>query len=200
MIIRKSYRTIASYLATWIPAVLFVVFGSCSDSGTNAPGKDGVAIGAFDRAKLVGSWRSVRLENREIDDFYLRTQLFIDTFGKNNDAATNLRLYNTKNVDSLRRVTQEQFDSSKSMQQQAISNTTLTFNRDSIVYLSFNGAIDTSKWRLGTDNMLTLEDMNVGMEHEKIIWEITELTDTSLVVMMKKDTSYSKVTFHPEGK
>ena len=36
------------------------------------------------KQKLVGSWRSVRLENRDMDSFFVKSQIYIDTLGKNN--------------------------------------------------------------------------------------------------------------------
>ncbi len=152
------------------------------------------------KKSIVGSWHSVRLENKDIDSFYIKTQQYIDTIGKTNDPAVNMALYGTINIDSLRREIQVRFDSTKALQQRSVTNTVITFKPDGTVYLSFNGNMDTSRWALGTDNMLRLTDMNAETQHDTITWEVAELTDTSLVVKMKKDSSFSKVTFHPEGK
>ena len=149
---------------------------------------------------IVGVWHSVRLENKDIDSFYIKTQQYIDTIGKNGDPATNMALYGATNMDSLRQEIQVRFDSTKALQMRSVTNTIITFKPDGMDYLSFNGNMDTSKWALGADNMLRLTDMNAEMQHDTITWEVTELTDTSLVVKMKKDSSFSKVTFHPEGK
>lgn len=152
------------------------------------------------KERLTRVWRSVRMENKETDSFLVRTQRYIDTFGKANSPDVNISVYGTDNVDSLRTRIQEQFDSTKNIMLRSVTNTTIEFRPDSAVYLSFDGAQDTSKWVLGPDNMLTLEDKNAGMNNEKVVWEIMELTDTSLVVKMKQDTTYSTVTFHPERK
>ena len=165
----------------------------------------GVVLVACDKGnpkmkKLMRAWRSARVENKDMDSFLVSTQRYIDTFGRNSSVETNIAVYGTANVDSLRNRIQEQFDSTRNILKESIANTIVDFRRDSMAYLSFNGTMDTSKWTLGPDDMLTLEDRNTGMNNEKIIWEIIELTDTSLVVKMKEDTSYSRVTFHPEKK
>ena len=197
---RRKYNRVKIAVVAGVVGLLFLV-GSCSGgNGTQANSENPASKGQLKSGGIIGSWHSVRLQNDDLDSFYARAQHYIDTFGKNNTDAINLRVYKTTNVDSLRRLTQAQFDSSKNLQQQEVMNTTLIFRPDNTVYLSFNGALDTSKWSLGPDDMLTLEDMNAGTEHDKLTWEVTELTDTSLVVKMKKDSSYSKVTFHPEGK
>jgi len=150
------------------------------------------------RQKLVGSWHSVRLENRDIDSFFVKSQLYIDTIGKNNDPATNMEVYGTTNIDSMRRMMQEQFDSAKSIQMRSVTNTVFNFSKDSMLYISFNGNIDTCKWILGGNNKLTVKDMNTGGTGDEMTWEILELTDTDLVIKMMQDTTFSKVTFHPE--
>ena len=93
---------------------------------------------------------------------------------------------------------QVRFDSTKALQERSITNTVITFKSNGLAYLSFNGNMDTSRWTLGADNMLKLSDVSVGMQPDTIVWKVAELTDTSLVVKMEKDSSVSKVTFHPE--
>ena len=147
----------AGNLVTMSLLLLFVALVSCGHKKT-----------------IVGSWRSVRLENPDMDSFYIKTQQYIDTIGKNNDPAVNMEVYGTTNIDSLRREMQVRFDSTKALQERSITNTVITFKSNGLAYLSFNGNIDT------------------------IVWKVAELTDTSLVVKMEKDSSVSKVTFHPE--
>jgi hypothetical protein len=159
-----------------------------------------ILSGCRHKKSIVGTWHSVRLENKDIDSFYIKTQQYIDTIGKTNDPAINMGLYGTTNIDSLRKEIQVRFDSTKALQMRSVTNTVITFKPDGMVYLSFNGNMDTSKWTMGADNMLRLTDMNAETQHDTITWEVAELTDTSLVVKMKKDSSFSKVTFHPEGK
>ena len=171
----------AGNLVTMSLLLLFVALVSCGHKKT-----------------IVGSWRSVRLENPDMDSFYIKTQQYIDTIGKNNDPAVNMEVYGTTNIDSLRREMQVRFDSTKALQERSITNTVITFKSNGLAYLSFNGNMDTSRWTLGADNMLKLSDVSVGMQPDTIVWKVAELTDTSLVVKMEKDSSVSKVTFHPE--
>ena len=151
------------------------------------------------RDKLIGSWHSVKLENRDIDSFFSKSQQYIDTIGKNNDPATNMDLYGTTNVDSLRRTMQEQYDSAKKIQMRSVTNTIFEFRKDSMLYISFNGNVDTCKWKMDGSNKIQVEDMNNNGGGE-MTWEIMELNEASLVLKIKEDTSYSKVTFKPEGK
>jgi hypothetical protein len=150
------------------------------------------------KQKLVGSWHSVRLENRDIDSFFVKSQLYIDTIGKNNDPATNMEVYGTTNVDSLRKLMQEQYDSAKTIQMRSVTNTVFNFTKDSLLYISFNGNIDTCKWGMDGNSKVRVEDLNTGGTGEKMTWEIMELTDTDLVLKIPQDSSFSKVTFHPE--
>ena len=150
------------------------------------------------RQKLVGSWHSVRLENKDIDSFFIKSQLYIDTIGKNNDPVTNMEVYGTTNVDSLRKLMQEQYDSAKTIQMRSVTNTVFSFTKDSLLFISFNGNIDTCKWTLAANNKVMVEDLNKGGTGEKMTWEILELSDTDLVIKIPQDSSFSKVTFHPE--
>ena len=152
------------------------------------------------KKKLIGAWHSVRLENKDIDSFFINSQRYIDTIGKNNDPAVNMEVYGTANVDSLRRLMQERYDSAKSMQLRSVTNTIFNFVNDSTLFISFSGNLDTCKWVMEGSNKVVVEDMNKGGEGQKMTWEILELSDTSLVLRIPEDSSISKVTFHPEGK
>ena len=150
------------------------------------------------KQKLVGTWHSVRLENRDIDSFFMKSQLYIDTIGKNNDPTTNMDVYGTTNVDSLRKLMQAQFDSAKAIQMRSVTNTIFNFTKDSLLYISFNGNIDTCKWTLEGNSKVKVEDLNTGGTGEKMTWDIVEVSDTDLVLKIPQDSSFSKVTFHPE--
>lgn len=160
-----------------------------------------LSLGIFscksNKQKLIGKWHSARLENRDIDSFFVKSQQYIDTIGKNNDPATNLLVYGTTNVDSLRRLLQEQFDSAKSMQARSVTNTIFSFTKDSLLFISFNGNDDTCKW-IVEGNKINVEDLNKGGTGEKMTWDILEINDTALVLKIPQDSTFSKVTFHPE--
>lgn len=151
------------------------------------------------REKLIGSWHAVRFSNPDMDTFYRKSQLYIDTVGKNNDAETNIRLYGVANVDSMRRILQAQYDTAKLMQMNAVLNTVFTFRKDSVVVLAFNGGLDSSKWWLDKGAIL-LTDMTESGAGDKLKMDIIDLNDTVLVLKLKEDSSYTTVTFHPERK
>ena len=152
------------------------------------------------RQKLLGSWHSVKLENKDIDSFFIKSQLYIDTIGKNNDEATNIAVYGTANVDSLRKLMQVRYDSAKNIQARSVTNTIFTFRKDSILLISFNGNIDTCSWVMDSTNKIAVEDLNTGGGREKMSWEIMALDENQLVLKIPEDSTFSKITFKREGK
>jgi hypothetical protein len=149
---------------------------------------------------IIGKWHAVKLENPDMDSFFIKSQIYIDTIGKGHDDSTNLRLYGVANMDSMRHILQAQYDSAKAMQYAAVTNTTFNFRKDSIVILSFNGSVDSSKWSFDKDGELVMADLNGQNAGDKIKMEIVTLADTVLKLKFKENTSVSTVTFHPEGK
>ena len=149
---------------------------------------------------LIGTWHAIKFDNPNIDSFYKHSQAYIDTVGKNNDDATNLRLYGVTNMDSVRKMLQGQFDSAKLLQMNAVLNTVFTFRKDSIVILSFNGGIDSSKWSIDNTGAIILTDLTEGGAGDKLRMEIISSTDTALVLKFMEDSAYTTVTFHPGEK
>jgi hypothetical protein len=152
------------------------------------------------RAMLIGTWHAVKLENPEMDSFFRNSQAYIDTIGKNHDDATNIQLYGVANMDSMRKILQVQFDSTKAMQMDAIAHTTFKFRKDSIVELSFNGVADSSKWYIDATGMLVLNDLNAQTATDKAQMEILELLGDTLKLKFMENNSSSIVTFNRKGK
>src|SRR4051812_36404927 len=96
-----------------------------------------VACKRSKREMIIGKWHAVKVENPEMDDFFAKSQAYIDTIGKGNNDATNIQIYGVANMDSMRKVLQSQYDSAKMMQTLAVTNTSFNFRKDSIVMLSF---------------------------------------------------------------
>lgn len=149
---------------------------------------------------IIGKWHAVKLENPDMDSFFIKSQAYIDTIGKGHDAATNMQLYGVANMDSMRVILQAQYDSAKGMQALAIENTTFNFRKDSIVVLSFSGSVDSSKWFLDESGSLVLDDLNGHGAGDKITMEVVSLSDTVLKLKFKENNATSTVTFHPERK
>lgn len=153
---------------------------------------------------LLGTWHSLKIENPDIDDFFVKSQKYIDTVGKGNDAATNLKLYGVANMDSMRVLLQQQYDSVKLIQTMADTQTLFKFSKDSVAALVFPDRTEAGKWYIDIDGTLVLigalEDGSV--ETSRV--HIDVLTETSLKLKFVKtqdgvtDTSY--VTFRREGK
>jgi hypothetical protein len=149
---------------------------------------------------LIGTWHAVKFDNPNIDSFFKNSQDYIDTVGKNNNDATNMMLYHVSNMDSIRHLLQAQFDSAKMLQTNAVLNTVFTFRADSVVILSFNGGIDSSKWSFDSTGALELTDLNDGGAGDKLKMEILSSTDSVLVLKFREDSAYTTVTFHPGEK
>lgn len=148
---------------------------------------------------LTGSWHAVKLENPDMDSFFVRSQHYIDTIGKNNADAMNMDIYGTTNMDSLRKVLQAQYDTAKAMQTGAIVNTVFHFNKDGRAVLIFNGISDTAKWRLEGESRLVLDSR--GHENGEVVnMEILKISDMVLKLRFREDSSFSTVTFRREGK
>lgn len=152
------------------------------------------------RQMLVGSWHAVKLENPEMDNFFVNSQNYIDTIGKKNSDSLNMQIYGVTNMDSLRRVLQAQFDTAKAMQSGAVSNTIFRFRDDSIAILTFNGAVDTAKWYMDKQDKLVLDDLHPENKEARVNMEILKITDVVMKLRFREDSSFSTVTFRREGK
>lgn len=150
--------------------------------------------------KLIGKWHAVKLENAEMDAFFRQSQEFIDTMGRNNDDATNIGIYGVANMDSMRQVLQQQYDSAKAMQDAAVVNTVFTFRQDSMVFLSMNGNVDSSKWYMTAEGALVLQELNGQHLNSKMKIDVVSLSDTLLKLKFVDNETASTVTFVPEGK
>lgn len=153
-----------------------------------------------DENRIIGKWHAVKMENPDMDSFFVRSQKYIDTVGKGHDDATNIALYGVANMDSMRKVLQVQFDSAKLMQMNAVTTTIFTFRKDHVALLSFNGTLDSSKWNLDTTGKLVLAEMNPAGPAATVKMELLSITDSMLVLRMQENGTFSTVTFHMEGK
>jgi hypothetical protein len=152
------------------------------------------------KQKILGTWHAVRMENADMDSFFLNSQHYIDTVGKNNDDATNIRLYGVANMDSMRKILQLQYDSAKNMQNDAVVHTIFTFRPDNVAVLTFSGAVDSSKWGIDTSGKLVLSEMNPNGPVETMSMDILMLNDTVMRLKMMENNTFSTVTFYPDKK
>ncbi len=145
---------------------------------------------------ILGEWRGVNFENPEMDSFFNKSQQYIDTIGKNGNPATNLELYGATNMDSIRNILQQEHDSTKMLQLNAVKNTVFTFMKDSIVVISFDGRMDTSKWRFENEHSLVMEELTGNSKGSKTTMDIVSLTDKELTLKFIQENTYSTVTFN----
>jgi len=167
--------------------LLSTVFFSCKQSA---------------KQKIIGKWHAVKLENPGMDSFFAGSQAYIDTIGKNNDPATNMALYGATNMDSMRQILQQQFDSAKTMQYNAVINTTFNFRNNGTVILAFSGSMDSSKWHINNEKEVILTQLNKqdGNPNDSVTMHLLAISDTVLKLQFDENNSPSTVTFRREGK
>lgn len=149
---------------------------------------------------IRGQWYGEQLQNTEMDSVFRLTQNDIDTIGKNTTAETNIELYGTTNVDSLRRELQLQQDEVKSLQLKAVHNTNFNFFSDSLVAISFGFRIDTSKWYFINDKQLEMIEMTGEGKGSKLQMDVLTLTDKALSLKFELESTFSTVTFGRDKK
>ncbi len=179
--------------------LLMALFSCKQDRKKLLTGKWHVVAFENNLQKLIGKWNAVQLVNPGMDSTAKLNQLYIDTIGKNNDAATNIKLYGAANMDSVRRLLQIQFDSAKKMRDYGVKTTSFYFGENGLALLSFQGNIDSSAWYVDSLGFLILDDMNDATKGEKVRMEIVSVSDTALQLKFRDNGDYSIVTFHPEG-
>ena len=149
---------------------------------------------------LIGTWQATLLINPQMDTMMMDGQTYIDTLGKSTNAADNLKLYGITNVDSMRHILQQQLDSIKDLQQQAVGNTQFKFRKDGVAVLTFSGNVDSTKWYFDDDGSLMLDEMKEKGAGDKIKMEILDLNDSILKLKFVENGSNSTVIFHSESK
>ncbi len=150
------------------------------------------------RAVLSKTWHATELESKDMDSIMKQGQIFIDTVGKNTDAATNMNLYGTNNMDSLKHELQIQLDSVRVMQEGAVKSTVFEFRKDSVAILTFSGRTDSMKWHLDSDTGITLSPLGGIGSLEEVKMGIISLNDTAMKLRFMENGTSSVVTFHPE--
>ncbi len=149
---------------------------------------------------LERTWRASTLNNPQMDDIVMHSQMFIDTVGKSTGSSDNIDLYGTANMDSLKKELQLQLDSVKAIQQATVQQTVFTFRKDGVAILSFNGNTDSSKWYLDDKGDIVLDEMKEKGAGDIIKMKIESLTDTALLLNFEENGTNSVVTFHPDKK
>lgn len=152
------------------------------------------------KQKLVGTWHVIKWENPYNDSFFRNAQNYIDTIGKEHDAATNMQIYGISNMDSLRHELQLQFDSARAVQENAATKTTFIFKKDGTAEVHIDTVSNTGKWLLDDENALILEETGFGNKGAVSKYQIVGLSDDELVLRFYEESDSSTVTFRREGK
>jgi hypothetical protein len=154
---------------------------------------------------IINTWQAVSMQNPTMDTIIMQQQMFIDTVGKNTDAAANLESYGTSNMDSFKKEMQTQLDSFKIMQENAIKSTEFQFLKGdkkggkAIINLG-GGDVDSCKWYFDDEGALVLDEMKLKGAGDKIKMEIVTLNDTIMTLRLNEQGSKSTVTFKPKKK
>ncbi len=146
--------------------------------------------------KIIGTWKGAKSENKTIDSFFIKSQILIDTIGKNNDDATNMKLYGIKNMDSLRKYLQLQHDSALITENNKIKNTHFIFKKDRTIELFFNGYNLTGKWNFDDEGSLILEVVKTSGDADLWRMKVITLNENELKLQFRKTNDTSIVTFN----
>ena len=149
---------------------------------------------------ITGKWLAVQVDNPQQDQLLKEQDAFIDTFGKNTDAATNLAMYGFSNVDSARESLRAEFKDYKDMQKHAIENTLFDFRKDHTIVFNFSGQTDSAKWALEKDGKLTIDDSKMKAKGNIIKMDVITLTKDSLKLKFNDQGGTSTVTFRHDKK
>lgn len=162
--------------------LLLVVFASCQQSK---------------ETMLAKKWNAVSVDDPKQDEMLKEQEIFIDTFGKNNDAATNLKEYGFSNVDSARESLRAEYVDYKKMQEHAIENTWFDFNKNGIVIMNFSGQKDSANWYFDKENKLILDEPKLKGKGNIIKMEVITIADTLLKLKFAENGGTSTVSFKP---
>ena len=150
---------------------------------------------------IIKQWQAIAVENPDMQGIMKQQQEFIDTVGKNTDAAANKELYGVGDIDSLRKELQMQLDSFKIMQDAAIKNTQFNFLKDGKAIVNFGGGqTDTCTWRFENDSTLLIDAIKGQGPADKIKMHVVQLTDTMMKLQLNEENTKSTVTFIPGKK
>jgi hypothetical protein len=147
---------------------------------------------------LPGKWRAVLYQNRDVDSLFAYGQLYIDTMGKGNDDQTNIRIYGTANMDSMRKIMQQGHDEAITAQKEQVNNMVFSFLKDGKAIISFGGRVDTNKWTVDNENNVIVETMDPGSPKEILKWKVRGLSKNELKLRFMQETDSTIVTFKRE--
>ena len=150
------------------------------------------------KTMLIRKWRAAKMQSPQVDSVYKANVIYIDTLGKHSDAATNLEMYGTTNMDSIRHLLRHELDSTMAEKMRSVKNTIFNFRKDSILVLSFGGQEDSCKWHFDTKGRLVFTAIDGEDDGSNMDMEVLTLTETEMKLKFTEDGSYSIVTFYPD--
>lgn len=154
---------------------------------------------------IIGTWHTVRVDNKDKDNFFKSSQEFIDTMGKGNTDDVNIEIYGVANVDSLRKQLQLQFDSAFAAQASLDTQSVFTFSADGKVKLLFPGREENGQWHIDGKGRLVLDEKSENGDADHMAVEIAALDANTMKLVFVREVAdgvvdTSAVTFRKEGK
>ena len=152
--------------------------------------------------KIIGTWHGIKLESPDMDAYFANNKNYIDTLGANGDSATNVSIYGSNNIDSLRQILRTQFDSAKNMEYGMVLTSKFKFKPNNEIVMAFGENADSSKYRIVGDTELVLTQIKKQdpSAPDSVTIHILSLSDSILKLQFHEETSVSTVTFRREGK
>jgi hypothetical protein len=94
----------------------------------------------------------------------------------------------------------EKLKASMDAQENAVNNAYFDLRKDSMAYIEFVGAKDTSKWYLENDSTLVFIEQIGQDKGMSTKMNIAAFNEHELVLLLQKESSISKVTFQKISK
>jgi len=136
---------------------------------------------------LIGKWRSIKVQNREKDNFFKSSRAFIDSMGRGNSDSVNFEIYGVTNIDSLRGELRAQYDSAYAAQLTIDTSSIFTFNGDSSVTFSFPGRSENGKWHIDNSGVLILDETNETGQTEQIKVDVSFSGNEEMTLTFVRD-------------
>lgn len=146
---------------------------------------------------IARKWQEVSVSNAQLDEVMKSQQAFIDTVGKSTDATTNMQDYGVTNIDSFKRMMQQNLDSFTALQKRSVAATQFDFRKEGVVYLRTEEGVDSAAWSFDEDGTLLLDEQKLKGAGSQLHVEVVSLTDTMMNLKFMENNSTSNAIFKP---
>ncbi len=145
--------------------------------------------------KLIGTWQARHLENPVMEELMAEQLQFLDTFGRSTTPEQNLKIYGSRNVDSIRESLTRSLEEMKILQDSAVRNTWFQFRKDGVAMMNFGGQKDSAHWYINDEDQLVLDEMGLKGSGARIYMDFVQLSDEVMTLRFTEDGLTSTVEF-----